>query len=126
MRAYLRDMLATLVVAAILVAYLAFLAGGSMPLIHDTLAMAATAFVGWVVVFVLAGRYDTASRGGVTELVLFAVSIALGAGAVLAAETSTVFGPVLLAVFLVAVAVTWGVRLRHDHRRSHRPPLVTR
>ncbi len=61
-----------------------------------------------------------------TELVLFAVSFTLGACAVLTAETSTVFGPVLLAGFIAAIVVTWAVRLRHDHHRSHRPPLVTR
>jgi hypothetical protein len=119
------DALATLLVAAILVPYLGLVAGGSMPLIHDTLAMAATAFIGWVAVFLLAGRYDATSRAGITELVLFAVSLTLGAAAVLAAETATVLGSALLAVFVAAIVVTWTMRLVHDPGLWRHGPLAT-
>jgi hypothetical protein len=74
----------------------------------------------WVAVFLLAGPYETTTRPGITELALFAVSIALGAGAVLAAETSTGLAPVLLTAFIAAIVATWTVQLLHQRQLIHR------
>lgn len=121
MRMPIRDTVATLLVAAIVVSYAGFLAGASMPFVHDTLGMAATAFILWVAVFLVAGRYQTTTAEGIAELVLFAVSLTLGAGAVLAAEMLTGLAPALLAVFVGTAVVTWTVRLWQDIGRwQHR------
>lgn len=121
MRWSVREAIATLLFAAMVTCYIGFLVGGSMPFIHDTLATAATTFILWVAVFLVADGYDITSPARVTELLLFAASITLGAAAALAADMVTGPAPVLLAVFIGAAVVTWTVRLLHDSGRlSHR------
>src|SRR5690348_13923831 len=120
MTRYPRDAVASLLVATMVAAYVGYLAGGSMPLVHDTLATAATTFILWVAVFLLVlitGGYDITTRSGGTELLLFAVSITLGGAAVLAADllTGVLPGlpPVVLAGLIATAVVTWTVRLLH-------------
>lgn len=125
MRMPIRETLGTVLVAAMLVPYVGYLVGWSMPFIHNTRAMAATAFILWVGVFLVAGRYDTTTHDGNTELVLFAASITLGAAAALAAEMLTGLAPALLAAFVGLAVVTWTVRLLQDTGRWHHGRLVT-
>ena len=113
----MRDAVATLLFVAMVACYIGFLVGGSMPFIHDTLATAATTFILWVAVFLVAGGHDITVAGGVTELLLFAASITLGAAAALAADMLTGPAPVLLAVFIGTAVMTWTVRLLHDSGR---------
>jgi hypothetical protein len=112
-----RGAVATLLFVAMVTCYVGFLVGASMPFIHDTLATAATTFILWVVLFLVTDGHDITSPGRAIELLLFAVSITLGAAAVLAADMLTGLAPVLLAVFIGTASVTWTVRLLHDSRR---------
>jgi hypothetical protein len=126
MRVPIRDVLGTVVVASIVVPYVGFLVGGSMPFIHDTRAMAATAFILWVAVFLIADQYDTTTSDGTTELVLFAIAVVLGGAAVLAAEMLAALAPVLLAGFVGMAVVTWTLRLLRNTGRWHHGTLAAR
>ena len=124
MRWSVREAVATLLFVVMVTCYVGFLMGGSMPFIHDTLATAATTFILWVAVFLLTDGHDITAPNQVAELLLFAMSITLGATAALAADLLTGPAPVLLAVFIGTAVVTWTVRLLHDSRRLRHGRLV--
>lgn len=122
MKFSIRDGLASLAVAAILIPYIGFLSNGSMPFIKDPRGMAATVLVLGAVAFLFAGRFSTATPVGIAEMVLVAASVALGAVAVLAAETAAAY--TLLAFAVGAVVVTWVVQLLHHTEMIHTGPLA--
>ena len=109
MRVRLRDLLATGLIVALVLPYLAFLAVGELPLIDTTRDMAAVALIlGGAVIYMLvsAEQYDA--------LGWFVMALA-GAGALagllaLGLTGSPVAG-VLLAVFVALVIVIWAVEL---------------
>jgi hypothetical protein len=122
MKFSIRDGLASLAVAAILVPYIGFLTNGSMPFIKDPRGMSATVLVLGAVAFLFAGQFSTATPIGITEIVLMAASLALGVAAVLAAETAAAY--TLLAFAVGAVVVTWAVQLLHHIGMVHTGPLA--
>ncbi len=126
MKTPIRDTLGTVLIAAMVVPYVGYLMDASMPVIHDTLGMAATAFILWIGAFLVADRYDTTTGDGITELLAFAASITLGAAAVLTAGMLPSAAPVLLAAFVVAALATWTVRLLRDSGRWRHGRLVAR
>lgn len=129
MRWSVRDAVASVLVVAMLTGYIGYLVGGSMPLIHDTLATAATTFILWIAVFLVllvTDGHDLTTAGGTAELMLFALSITLAGAAVLAADLLTGVAPVLLAVSIATAVVTWTVRLLHDSGRLRHGPGAPR
>jgi hypothetical protein len=105
MRITYKDVVATLLVAAIAVPYIGYLAWGDMPFIQDPRGMAATGLVLGLAAAAVAGRaaldpdpmHLAALASGVAAL-------ALGIAA-LWAETNEV----LLALFIAAIVVTWAI-----------------
>src|SRR6266545_4040343 len=85
MKLSIRDGFATLLLAAILVPYVGFLANGSMPFIKDPPGMAATALILGAAAFLFGGRF--------------------------AAETAAAY--LLLALLVGAIVLTWAVQLLH-------------
>src|SRR6266545_4501592 len=91
MKLSIRDGFATLLLAAILVPYVGFLANGSMPFIKDPPGMAATALILGAAAFLFGGRFTADTVLGVTELALVLVTLGIGVAAVFAAETAAAF-----------------------------------
>src|SRR5690349_23359712 len=100
-----KDLIATLLVAAIVVPYLGFLAWGQVPLIQDARGMTGAGLLLGLGAAAVAGR--AAFRRDVdhrTALGSGIVALLLGVTAVWA-ETSAV----LLGFFMVAIVVTWAL-----------------
>ena len=105
MRITSKDVVATLLVAAIVVPYLGYLAWGDMPLIEDPRGMAATGLVLGLAAAAVAGRAafdaEPISRAALGTGV---VALALGIAAVWVGTSEA-----LLAVFIGAIVVTWAL-----------------
>jgi steroid 5-alpha reductase family enzyme len=112
MKLTLRDGIATLLVAAILVPYVGFLVNGEMPFIKDPRGMAATGLVLGVVAFLVGSRFSMAGTLDKVEFGLAMVSLALGVVALIAAETAA--AEALLAAFIATVVVVWAIEML-DH-----------
>ena len=112
MRLTRRDLVATLLVLAIAVPYVGYLANGSMPLIRDPRGMAGVGLVLGFVAFLVMSNGDVLDRVGRAENGGAMVSLALGVLALVMAETT--LAEVLLAVFMVSILVVWAVELM-DH-----------
>ena len=112
MRVKLKDLFATLLMAAIAVPYIGYLVRGEMPLIEDPRGMAGTGvFFGAVALFVM-WRGDAFDWTGKAETAMAVVSLALGVAAYELSGTGA--ADVLLAVFMVSIALVWMVKLL-DH-----------
>ncbi len=116
----MRDFLATLLVAAIVVPYVGFLIRGDMPLISDPRGMASIGLILGVTAFLVGGVYGVGALGK-TEWGLALAAFGVGVAAVLFAETSAAYG--LLAAFVVLVVVLWAVKLL-DHAGLIRPAML--
>ncbi|HET8602670.1 MAG TPA: hypothetical protein VFM09_01975 [Marmoricola sp.] len=112
MRLKMRDLIATALVAAVVVPYVGYLVRGSMPYIEDARGMAAVGLVLGFFAFVVARTGDAFDRIGKTEVVLGTSMLVLGGAALVFAETAA--AEVLLAVFVCAIVVMWAVELA-DH-----------
>jgi hypothetical protein len=105
MRITTTDVIATLLVAAIVVPYLGYLAWGDMPFIQDPRGMAATGLILGLAAALVAGRAAfQAEPMHRAALASGAVALVLGVATVWA-ETSEA----LLAAFIVAIVVTWAL-----------------
>jgi hypothetical protein len=109
MKLKFKDLLATIVFAAIAVPYVGYLINGEMPFIKDPRGMSATGLVLGVVAFLVMRQDD---RFGKAKTGLAAVSLVLGLVALGLAETAA--AEVLLAVFMGSILVVWAVELM-DH-----------
>jgi hypothetical protein len=112
MKLTLRDGIATLLVAAILVPYVGYLVNGEMPFIKDPRGMAATGLVLGVIAFLVGSRFSMAGTLDKVEFGLAMASLALGVVALIAAETAA--AEALLAAFIATVVVVWAVEML-DH-----------
>ncbi|HET8561630.1 MAG TPA: hypothetical protein VFL69_13995 [Marmoricola sp.] len=112
MRFTLRDLVATVLVVAVVVPYVGYLVRGEMPFIEDPRGMAAVGLVLGFFAFVVARSGDAFDRVGRAELALGTVTLVLGAVALALAETAA--AEVLLAVFIGAIVVMWAVEMA-DH-----------
>ena len=109
MRIKAKDVGATLLVAAVAVPYVGYVARGEMPLVEDPRAMAGIGLVLGAVAFFVMLRGDAFDRSGKVEAAMAVVSLALG---VVAYELSdTAAAQVLLAVFMVSIALVWALKL---------------
>lgn len=120
MRITVKNIVATLLVAGIVVPYVGYLAWGQMPFIQDPRGMAATGLVLGLVAAAVAGR-DALAHEPMHRAAVGAGVVALGLGiAALWAATSEA----LLALFVVAVVVTWAlgeIAATHGTVATHRP-----
>ena len=112
MRLKLKDLIATILFAAIAVPYIGYLINGEMPFIKDPRGMSATGLVLGTVAFLVMRQDDLFDRVGKAETALAAVSLVLGLVALGLAETAA--AEMLLAVFMGSILVVWAVELM-DH-----------
>ncbi len=105
MKLTMRDLIATLLVAAIGVPYIGYLVNGEMPFLQDPRGMSAVGLIlGAGAFFVLRGG-NAKDRVGTTENVLATLALVLGLVALAFAETAA--AEVLLAVFMGSILVVW-------------------
>lgn len=109
MKLKLRDLAATLLVAAIAVPYVGYLVRGDMPFIEDPTGMTATGLVLGLVAYLVISRGDPLDRVGKIEAVAAAATLALGVVALAFAETGA--AEALLAAFMVAIGVVFVMKL---------------
>jgi hypothetical protein len=112
MKLKMKDLIATVVIAAIAVPYVGYLLNGEMPLVQDPRGMAAIGLLLGAAAFVVLERGDTHEGFDVAEVGLAAGSLTLGVIALLLAETAA--AEVLLAIFMGSILVVWAVKLA-DH-----------
>jgi hypothetical protein len=112
MKLKFKDLLATILFAAIAIPYVGYLINGEMPFIKDPRGMSATGLILGVVAFLVMRQDDLFDRVGKAETTLAAVSLVLGLVALGLAETAA--AEVLLAVFMGSILVVWAVELM-DH-----------
>jgi hypothetical protein len=111
MKLTIRDAIASVLVAAILVPYVGYLWQGQMPFIEDPRGMSATALVLGVAAFLTAGRMFHTGTLGKVEIGLATVSAFVGIAALLIAETAA--AEALLAAFFATIGVVWAVQMLH-------------
>ena len=112
MRLKIRDLVATILVAAIAVPYIGYLINGEMPFIKDPRGMSATGLVLGVAAYLVLRRGDPFDRVGKAETGLAVLALVLGVVALALAETAA--AEVLLAVFMGSILIVWAVELL-DH-----------
>jgi hypothetical protein len=112
MRLKMKDLLATILFAAIAVPYVGYLINGEMPFIKDPRSMSAAGLVLGVAASLVMRRDDLFDRVGKAETALAVASLAVGVVALALAETAA--AEVLLAVFMGSILIVWAVELL-DH-----------
>lgn len=121
-----KDVVATLLVAAIAVPYIGYLIRGEMPFIEDPRGMAATGLVLGIAAYLVMTWGDSFDQLGKAETALAAVAAGLGVVALALAETAA--AEALLALFMGSILVVWAVKLV-DHTgllHWHRPTSAAR
>ena len=108
----LKDLGATLLVAAVAVPYIGYLARGEMPLIEDPRGMSGIGLVFAAVAFRVMSRGDTFDQTAKVQAAMAVATLALGVAAFELAETAA--AEVLLAAFMVSIALVWAAKLL-DH-----------
>lgn len=105
-----KDLIATLLIAAVVVPYVGYLIWGEMPFIQDPRGLAAIGIVGLLLGFVAWGL-GLRSVFGKVMLVLGVATLGLGiAAALIGAEGSEL----LLAIFVGAIVLVWAIETMHD------------
>jgi len=117
MKLTIRDAIASVLVAAILVPYVGYLWQGEMPFIKDPRGMSATALILGLAAFLTAGRKTDTGPLTKVELGLGLVSFGIGVVALVLAETAA--AEVLLAVFIATIVVVWAVQMLHHAGLIH-------
>ena len=111
MKLTLRDGIASVLLAAILIPYAGYLIRGEMPFIQDPRGMSATALVLGAAAFLTAGRFTGSTAVGKVEVALTIVALTMGVVALALAETAA--AEALLAVFVGTIVVVWAVQMLH-------------
>ncbi|MCZ2839164.1 hypothetical protein [Modestobacter sp. VKM Ac-2985] len=115
-----RNIVATVLVALILVPYIGYLVADEMPFIKDPRGMAATGLVLGIAAVLVAGR-DVFAAGPRHRAALASGVVALALGiAALWAETNET----LLAAFMAAIVVTWALGELAAGQAEHRDQQV--
>jgi hypothetical protein len=105
-----RDLVATLIVAAVVVPFIGYSARGSMPFVEDPRGMAGVGIVGSLLAIIAFGRKGFGSGSFEALMVTLAV-LTLGFGvAALIAETVWV----LLVPMVAGLVLLWALALMHD------------
>jgi hypothetical protein len=112
MKRAVRDVIATLLVATIVVPYVGYVVRDEMPFIKDPRGMSAVGLVLGAAAFFVAGFAVPAGAVGKIEIGLALISLGIGITAMLAAETFV--AEAMLAAFMVSIVVFWAVKML-DH-----------
>lgn len=112
MRLKVKDLVGTVLVAAVAVAYVGYLVRGEMPFVEDARGMSAVGLFLGLVAYLVLDRGDTLDTTERVETGLAVLALALGVTALVLAETAA--AEVLLAVFMGSILVVWAVKLT-DH-----------
>jgi hypothetical protein len=113
MQIRVRDWIATLLVAAIVVPYIGYLVHGSMPFIRDATGMAAVGVVIALVAVSVIGPDGFRGTWGRWATLTGSAAVLLGVATVVLGERA-VYGETLLAYFVGAVVVTWLIAVLVD------------
>jgi hypothetical protein len=126
MRLTLKDLAATVLVAAIAVPYIGYLIRGDMPFIEDARGMSATGLVLALAAFLVMSWGDAFDRVSKVETAAAVAVLALGVVALIFAETAAAEG--LLAAFMISIALIWVAKLvdHADFLHWHAPTGVAR
>lgn len=112
MRLKARDLIASVLVAAIAVPYAGFLDYGDMPFVEEPRAMAGVGLILGCIAYLVMEHGDPFDRADQVERSLAVGSLALGVAALALAETAAAH--VLLACFMGSILVVWTVKMM-DH-----------
>jgi hypothetical protein len=113
MRYSWRELVATVLVAAIAVPYVGYLVRGSMPFIEDPRGMAATGLVLGAAAALVARDAFRGSGFGQATTIAGTASAGAGFAALVWAENGTV-SDILLAVFMAGIGLTWALAMVVD------------
>lgn len=105
-----RDLLATLIMAAVVVPFIGYSVRGSMPFVQDARGMAAVGIVGALLAFVAFGREGFGS--GVFEYTMITLGLVTIGFAIAALVVETSWA--LLVPMVAGLVVMWGFALLHD------------
>ncbi len=106
----IRDLLATLITAAVVVPFVGYSVNGSAPFVQDPRGMAGVGIVGCLLAFVAFGRKGFGTGGFEWVMVTLGV-LTLGFGiAALIVETSWA----LLVPMVAGLVIMWALALMHD------------
>jgi hypothetical protein len=109
MRLKARDLVATLLVAAVLVPYVGYLINGEMPFLKDPRGLSALGLLLGAAAFLVIRTGRATDRIGKTEIGLAMASAVLGIVTLAVAETAA--AEVLLAIFMASILVVLAVEL---------------
>jgi hypothetical protein len=112
MKLKVKDLVATVFVAAIAAPYVGYLIDGDMSFVEDARGMSGVGLVLGLAAYLALERGDAFDKVDKAETGLALVSLALGLVALALAETAA--AEVLLAVFMGSILVVWLVKLA-DH-----------
>jgi hypothetical protein len=106
----IRDLLATLIVAAVVVPFIGYSVRGSMPFVQDPRGMAGIGIAGCLLMFAALGR-EALGTGAFQWFMVALGVLTLGFGiAALIAETSWA----LLVPMMAGLVIIWAAALLHD------------
>jgi hypothetical protein len=106
----IRDLLATLIVAAAMVPFIGYSVRGSMPFVQDPRGMAGIGIVGCLLTFAVLGR-EALGTGAFRWFMVTLGALTVGFGiAALIAETSWA----LLVPMVAGLVIIWAAALLHD------------
>src|SRR5512142_3371732 len=105
-----RDLLATLIVAAVVVPFIGYSARGSMPFVQDPRGMAGVIIVGGLLAFAVFGR--KAFGTGTFETIMVTLGVLTLGFAIAALIAETVWA--LLVPAMASLVLLWALALMHD------------
>jgi len=106
----IRDLITTLIVAAVVVPFIGYSVRGSMPFVHDPRGMAGVGIAGCLLMFAAFGR-ERLGTGAFEWFMVTLGVLTLGFGiAALVAETSWA----LLVPMVAGLVIIWAAGLLHD------------
>jgi hypothetical protein len=106
----IRDLLATLIIAAVVVPFIGYSVRGSMPFVQDPRGMAGVIAVGCVLAFVVFGR--KAFGTGTFESVMVTLGVLTLGFAIAALIAETLWA--LLVPAMAGLVIMWALALMHD------------
>jgi len=107
-----RDLLATLILAAVLVPFIGYSARGSMPFVQDPRGMAGVIIVGALLAFAAYGLGREAFGTGTYQWVMVSLSVLTLGFAIAALIAETVWA--LLVPAMAGLVLMWALALLHD------------
>jgi hypothetical protein len=118
MRISRRDVLASLVMLAVVVPFAGYLVRGSMPFVEDSRGMAGVVLAGTLVLLALQWR-DALAHGNAGQAVPLVLALTVGATLLtLAVGTSSA----LLVPAVAGVVALWALGVAHDHHLTGGSP----